>query len=123
MVTLGGLLFMNGVMLELANVDKSAVGGVINIDPNSPIAKLVNSNMSPALSWIVLVVGLALFAARVAVARRASAVAGPERSADRDHAAHGRRHRDRRHRRRRHLQPQPRRARRRCRAFPGSCRS
>lgn len=62
-VTLGGLLFMNGVMLELANVDKSAVGGVINIDPNSPIAKLVNSNMSPALGWIVLVVGLALFAA------------------------------------------------------------
>jgi D-xylose transport system permease protein len=62
-VTLGGLLFMNGVMLELAAVDKSAVGGVINIDPNSPIAKLVNANMSPALSWIVLAVGLALFAA------------------------------------------------------------
>ncbi len=62
-VTLGGLLFMNGVMLELANIDSSAVGGVIQIDPNSPVAKLVNSNMSPALSWIVLVVGLALFAA------------------------------------------------------------
>ena len=62
-VTLGGLLFMNGVMLELANIDKSAVGGVINIDPNSPIAKLVNTNMSPVLSWLVLVVGLALFAA------------------------------------------------------------
>ena len=62
-VTLGGLLFMNGVMLELAQIDKSAVGGVIQIDPNSPIAKLVNSNMSPALSWIVLVVGLAAFAA------------------------------------------------------------
>jgi D-xylose transport system permease protein len=62
-VTLGGLLFMNGVMLELANVDKSAVGGVIPIDPNSPVAKLVNSNMSPTLSWIVLIVGLAVFAA------------------------------------------------------------
>jgi D-xylose transport system permease protein len=62
-VTLGGLLFMNGVMLELANIDKSAVGGVIPIDPNSPIAKLVSANMSPALSWIVLVVGLAGFAA------------------------------------------------------------
>jgi D-xylose transport system permease protein len=62
-VTLGGLLFMNGVMLELANVDKSAVGGVINIDPNSPVAKLVSSNMSPALSWIVLVVGVGVFAA------------------------------------------------------------
>ncbi len=62
-VTLGGLLFMNGVMLELANVDSSAVGGVIPIDPNSPVAKLVSSNMSPVLSWIVLVAGLALFAA------------------------------------------------------------
>ncbi|MGB9184967.1 MAG: hypothetical protein WCB67_12970 [Solirubrobacteraceae bacterium] len=62
-VTLGGLLFMNGVMLELANIDSSAVGGVIPIDPNSPVAKLVNSNMSPAVSWIVLVLGLALFAA------------------------------------------------------------
>jgi D-xylose transport system permease protein len=62
-VTLGGLLFMNGVMLELANIDNAAVGGVINIDPNSPIAKLVNSNMSPVLSWVVLTVGLALFAA------------------------------------------------------------
>ena len=62
-VTLGGLLFMNGVMLELANLDKTAVGGVIQIDPNSPIAKLVNANMSPALSWIVLAAGLAAFAA------------------------------------------------------------
>jgi D-xylose transport system permease protein len=62
-VTLGGLLFMNGVMLELANVDKSAVGGVIQIDANSPVAKLVNSNMSPTLSWAVLIVAIAAFAA------------------------------------------------------------
>lgn len=62
-VTLGGLLFMNGVMLELANVDSSAVGGVIQIDSNSPVYKLVNSNMSPTLSWIVLAVAIALFAA------------------------------------------------------------
>jgi D-xylose transport system permease protein len=61
-VTLGGLLFMNGVMLELAHIDSSAVGGVIGIDPNSPVYKLVSSNMSPAVSWIVLVVGVALFA-------------------------------------------------------------
>lgn len=61
-VTLGGLLFMNGVMLELANVDSSAVGGVIQIDSNSPVAKLVSSNMSPALSWIALAAALALFA-------------------------------------------------------------
>jgi D-xylose transport system permease protein len=62
-VTLGGLLFMNGVMLELANVDSSAVGGVISIDSNSPVARLVNSNMSPTLGWIALVAAVALFAA------------------------------------------------------------
>jgi D-xylose transport system permease protein len=62
-VTLGGLLGFEGVMLELANVDKTAVGGVINIDQNSPVYKLVNTNMSPTLSWIVLVVGIALYAA------------------------------------------------------------
>jgi D-xylose transport system permease protein len=79
-VTLGGLLFMNGVMLELANVDSSAVGGVINIDLNSPIAKLVNSNMSPALSWIVLIAALALFAAVTlsrAARRRSQGLSAP----------------------------------------------
>jgi D-xylose transport system permease protein len=62
-VTLGGQLAFTGIMLELANIDSSAVGGVIQIDPTSPIYKLVNSNMSPALGWIALVVCLALFAA------------------------------------------------------------
>jgi D-xylose transport system permease protein len=62
-VTLGGLLGFEGVMLELANLDKTAVGGVMSISSNSPIDKLVSSNMSVALSWAVLVVALALFAA------------------------------------------------------------
>ncbi len=62
-VTLGGLLGMEGVMLELANVDPTAVGGVIPVDTSSPIYKLVNDNMSTTLSWVVLVLGLALFAA------------------------------------------------------------
>jgi D-xylose transport system permease protein len=62
-VTLAGLLGWQGVMLELANIDKSAVGGVINIDSGSPVYKLVNANMSPTLSWIVLVVLLAAYAA------------------------------------------------------------
>jgi D-xylose transport system permease protein len=71
-VTLGGLLGFEGIMLELANIDKTAVGGVIQIDSNSPVYKLVNTNMSSTLSWIVLIVVLALFAAlRLAdVARR-----------------------------------------------------
>jgi D-xylose transport system permease protein len=61
-VTLGGYLGFLGLMLELANVDKTAVGGVISIDNNSPVFKLVQSNMSPALGWIVLIVAIALFA-------------------------------------------------------------
>jgi D-xylose transport system permease protein len=73
-VTLAGLLAFEGVMIELANIDKTAVGGVIAINNNSVIYKLVNDNMSPALSWIVLVVGLAIFAALTitATARRRS---------------------------------------------------
>ncbi|HWC85473.1 MAG TPA: hypothetical protein VG388_02970, partial [Solirubrobacteraceae bacterium] len=41
---------------------KTAVGGVITIDPNSPVYKLVQSNMSTTLGWIVLVVALGIFA-------------------------------------------------------------
>ncbi len=62
-VTLGGLLGFQGVMLELANVDHTAVGGVINIPQNSPVFNLVNANMSPGLSWIVLIVAIGIYAA------------------------------------------------------------
>jgi D-xylose transport system permease protein len=61
-VTLGGQLAFVGIMLELANVDSTAVGGVIQVSPTSPIYKLVNSNMSTTLGWIALVVCLLLFA-------------------------------------------------------------
>jgi len=61
-VTLAGLLIFEGLMIELAVVDKHAVGGVISVDPGSPIYHLVQSNMSPTLGWIVLVVLLGLFA-------------------------------------------------------------
>jgi D-xylose transport system permease protein len=62
-VTLGGYLGFQGVMLEVANVDKSAVGGTMTIADNSPVYKLVNSNMSTGLAWVVLIVCVALFAA------------------------------------------------------------
>jgi D-xylose transport system permease protein len=62
-VTLGGLLGFEGVMLELANIDKTAVGGVMSINQSNPVYNLVNANMSVTLSWIVLVVAVALFAA------------------------------------------------------------
>jgi D-xylose transport system permease protein len=61
-VTLGGLLGFEGVMLELANIDKTAVGGVININ-GGPIYNLVNTQMSAGLGWILLVVAVAAFAA------------------------------------------------------------
>jgi D-xylose transport system permease protein len=61
-VTLGGLLGFEGVMLELANIDKTAVGGVISIN-GGPIYNLVNTQMSAGLGWILLVVAVAAFAA------------------------------------------------------------
>lgn len=62
-VTLGGQLGLLGIMLELANIDSSAVGGVIQINPSSPIYKLSSTSMSPSAGWIVLVICVAIFAA------------------------------------------------------------
>jgi D-xylose transport system permease protein len=79
-VTLAGLLIWEGVTIELANVDSHAVGGVISVSQTSVIYKLVSSNMSVALSWIVLIVVLALYAfltlARVA-RRRSQGLSAP----------------------------------------------
>jgi D-xylose transport system permease protein len=61
-VTLGGLLGFTGVIIELAQIDKTAVGGVISLSTTSPVYNLVNANMSSALSWIVLIVILAVYA-------------------------------------------------------------
>ena len=79
-VTLAGLLVWEGVTIELAQIDKSAVGGVISVSNSSPVYHLVNSNMSPALSWIVLVVLLGIFAALSvtrAARRRAQGLTAP----------------------------------------------
>jgi D-xylose transport system permease protein len=62
-VTLAGSLAFLGLMLVIANADPSAVGGVMQIDMNSPVYKLVQDSMSTALGWAVLVVGIAGFAA------------------------------------------------------------
>jgi len=61
-VTLGGLLLWEGVMLELATIDKTAVGGVVSISTTSPVYELVNGNMSTALGWIVLAASVGGFA-------------------------------------------------------------
>jgi D-xylose transport system permease protein len=66
-------------MIELANIDKTAVGGVMELS-NTTVYKLVNGNISPALGWILLVVVLALFAASSlgrAARRRAQGLSAP----------------------------------------------
>jgi D-xylose transport system permease protein len=62
-VTLGGQLAFQGLLLVVANADSSTVGGTIQIDPSSPVYKLVNSSMGAGLSWAMMVVAVALFAA------------------------------------------------------------
>jgi D-xylose transport system permease protein len=79
-VTLAGLLVLEGVTIELAAIDKSAVGGVISVSNTSVIYKIVNANMSPTLSWIVLAVLIAIFAAVTlssAARRRAQGLTAP----------------------------------------------
>jgi D-xylose transport system permease protein len=79
-VTLGGLLLFEGVVIELAAKDKSAVGGVIPVSNTSVIFKLVNNNIPTGASWVVLVVVLAIFAAATlsrAARRRARGLTAP----------------------------------------------
>jgi D-xylose transport system permease protein len=79
-VTLAGLLFFEGVVIELATIDKQAVGGVISVSNSSPVYKLVNSNISVAASWIILAVVIAIYAAfsiRRAAHRRAQGLTAP----------------------------------------------
>ena len=60
-VTLAGLLGWQGVLIYVFDVDKGAVGGVINVS-NSVIDDLVSGNMTPIAGWIVLAVAVGLFA-------------------------------------------------------------
>jgi D-xylose transport system permease protein len=79
-VTLGGLLGFTGVIILLADIDKTAVGGVISISTTSPVYNLVNANMSPTLSWIVLIAILAVYAfmsIRGATRRRSKGLSAP----------------------------------------------
>ena len=79
-VTLAGLLFFEGVLIELATIDKQAVGGVISVSTSSPVFKLVNANLSVAAGWIGLVVVIAIYAAvsiRRAARRRSQGLSAP----------------------------------------------
>jgi len=79
-VTLAGLLFFEGILIELATIDKQAVGGVISVSTTSPVFKLVNGTISVAGGWIGLVVVIAIYAAvsiRRAARRRAQGLTAP----------------------------------------------
>ncbi len=62
-VTLGGYLGLQGVIIQVANADSTAVGGVINVDPSNPVAKLAEGHLSTTLGWVLMVVAVGLFAA------------------------------------------------------------
>jgi hypothetical protein len=102
-VTLAGLLFWEGVMIELATIDKSAVGGVISVSNSSAVYKLVNDNISVGVSWIALAVVLAIFRGPNAFSRGAPASARAQYAAAQHHLAHDHGHRDRWDRCRLHL--------------------
>jgi D-xylose transport system permease protein len=79
-VTLAGLLGWAGVLIFIFDSDKGAVGGVISISSNKVIYNLVNGNMSPVTSWILLVVLVGLFAffsILKTVRRRSQGLAAP----------------------------------------------
>jgi D-xylose transport system permease protein len=79
-VTLAGLLGWQGFMIYLADVDKTAVGGVIRIPITNVIFEIVNSNINPTVSWFLLVVIVSVFGAFVITRdarRRRSGLSAP----------------------------------------------
>jgi D-xylose transport system permease protein len=80
-VTLAGLLGWEGVMIWIADIDKAAVGGVVRIPTTNVVFKLVNANINPVASWILLAAIVAVFgvflAARDGRRRRAGLSAPP----------------------------------------------
>jgi D-xylose transport system permease protein len=82
-VTLAGFLFFEGFLIFVTDIDKAAVGGVLSIPSTNTIWGIVGKQMSPTVSWIVLVVALACFASYIWIrdARRRSAkLSAPPRS-------------------------------------------
>jgi D-xylose transport system permease protein len=79
-VTLGGYLGLQGVLLMIANADSTAVGGTIEINSSSPVYKLVNNDMSTTLDWVVMAVAVVAFAATSLLrsrSRRANGLSAP----------------------------------------------
>lgn len=78
-VTLGGLLGFEGLLIWVINSAKDATGGTIRIS-NNVVNDIVNGNISPTAGWIALAVVVVVFAAitlRRDTRRRASGLAAP----------------------------------------------
>jgi D-xylose transport system permease protein len=60
-VTLAGLLGWQGALIALVDLQSSSNGGTIRIE-NPVIIDFVNGSMSPTLGWIVMGVGVGIFA-------------------------------------------------------------
>jgi D-xylose transport system permease protein len=78
-VTLGGLLFWAGFLIFIFDLDKGSVGGVITIT-NNVVYNLVNGDITPLASWILLVIFVGLYAflsISRAARRRAKGLSAP----------------------------------------------
>ncbi len=73
-VTLGGYLGLTGVLLEIANIDKTDVGGVIS--SHGVILDLNNSRISPTAGWIITIILIAGFAAVTLLRHRSRVTKG-----------------------------------------------
>jgi D-xylose transport system permease protein len=75
-VTLGGLLGFEGLLLFLFDADKNSIGGTIGLS-NPVLSDIVNGNLSPLAGWIVTIAIVALAAALIVrrdLDRRASGI-------------------------------------------------
>jgi D-xylose transport system permease protein len=68
-VTLAGYLGLQGVSLYLFNRDTHAVGGTITVT-NGVLSGIVNSSMSPAAGWIVMIAAVGVFGLLSVVSHR-----------------------------------------------------
>ncbi|MGC2191308.1 MAG: ABC transporter permease [Candidatus Dormiibacterota bacterium] len=79
-VTLAGLLFWEGAMIQLVNITSPTSGGVISVSNNPVIFNLVNGNMTAIEGWITLVVVMVIYVAltlRREARRRSRGLAAP----------------------------------------------
>jgi D-xylose transport system permease protein len=78
-VTLAGLLFWEGFLIWIINNQNPSNGGSIRIT-NQVIYKIVSGTLSPTLGWIVMAVGVGIYAVLTVVRdtrRRASGLVAP----------------------------------------------